>query len=242
MVITEIRLCTELNSGIYQSDRDAYAEPEKFEPTEANLALAMDKADYRCIFLAGSYGSIGAGDTWVEVDTDDGETWTVESIGDYPTINLTNPDLHRLDYRDAINALIEEGEVDRDILEELTGQVWDGHNHVDFVPHRAESYCENHRIEYYRWGEVEYSFEGSGDDSWWAISNMRIKEDWMEIGFVGTITVLCEGMTDEMFEALWENMPDNVEEFVDGDERALYCKIEDWPVILASLAEAEDED
>jgi len=226
---------TELNEGIYQSSREAESVPEEFEQTRANLALAMDTADHRRLRLAGSYGSIGAGGTWVEMDTEDGAVVVVD-----PDSATPDADDEML-YGDALGLIEVEGEVARDDLQALAGPVWDGHNHIEFVPYRAEAYCEEADEETYPWGTVTYEHqEDSSEGGWRMIAGGKVREDWVELGWhdAGGYNQGNDGpLTRDEFEAMWEDVPEGVESFSDdpNEARGLFCRAEDVDRIMVSV-------
>lgn len=75
----KIKIWTELNQGIYKSDREARAVPTIFDATKANLEFARAVALRESWENRGAYGSIGAGDTYVAiVDDDGGELWKTD--------------------------------------------------------------------------------------------------------------------------------------------------------------------
>ncbi len=234
MQATEIRLVTELDQAISRGDRDAWAVPVAQEPTRANLALAMDTADHRRISLGGVYGGIGCGETHVEIDTDDGDTLTVVATDqDEPVL-----DTHaEIGYFDASGAMPETGELDRDELSEITGSVWDGNNHVEFVPVRAQDYCEDEDSETEPWGTIHYGFDGQNR----YIANTTVRDGWVLLGWDdcgGYDGNSASALNQAQFDALWEmrcirgrgvGLPDCIEEFAEdaSDARALFCRGDD---------------
>ena len=153
-----IRVVTRLNKGIYRSDREAWEKRDiELPATRAHLAYALDVADYRSIETTGSYGTIGAGSTNVEIDTPDG----VLTVDDYPD----RADLPEM----------EDGNIDEfagNILA-MQGSVWDGNNHVPFTPSRSLAWLsdDKRRVEdshcIVQWpGSDEYAPEVEAVPGW----------------------------------------------------------------------------
>ena len=222
----KIQMHTELDQGIYQSDRDAYAVPEKMDATRANLAYLLDWADYRRIETQGSFGNIGCGETIVTLIADD-ET----------EIEVTE------DNEDEIFSMIhEDGSLSRDQLSAITGDVWDGNNHQFFIPLRSEQYCSEPDVETYPWGTITYRVE----DEWRMIDSDTIHPDWVMLAWNHNGGYNAGLLPRSQFEQIRENpnpFDKLIDEFTDDQSEtvALFCKKSNLPQVKQILAELEAE-
>lgn len=163
-----ITLKTRLYDGIYRSDREHYENSDETWPNDnAHLALALDMRDWRRIDTRGTYGGIGAGHTWVEVD--DEEIVTAE------------------DERETV--FDDDGELTDDeqanVLE-LYGDVWDGNNHIEFVPRRAMRYVDNPSVPLGEHGLLVVDQTGDptdvvGEDGWTLLDSRECGHEKWEL-------------------------------------------------------------
>ncbi len=144
--ISEFRIRYDLHPGL--ADAHRMNDPdygETFPATRAQLAFALDWMEYKNIELAGSYGSAGC---YLVAVMGDGEGEVrIATDADHDDGDITEARAEEL--------LTEDGSVDADDVHGLHGSVWDGHNHVPFVPSRALAWL-------------------SEEDSWRRISDHRL--------------------------------------------------------------------
>lgn len=144
-----VRVVTVLNDAVGGGDVEA-----EWPASYATIALAMDYAERRRIYLDGCYGGIGRGGTWVELDMPDGGPLIIDSddperdVGDVPDGLPVGPD---------------DAEGYADAVAEITGDVWDGKNHVVFLPTRALEYgaYSDVEIDNGAWGRITLDRDGS---------------------------------------------------------------------------------
>ena len=128
-----IRVCERLHEGVTGGGATSILYP--CQPlTHADLAFARDYRDYHAAYNRGPWGNVGCGSMWVEIVDADGNATEIDTDGE-----------------DDIAGDFPRGELGRGALDEITGSVWDGSNHVDFVPRRSEPFCAERRTES-RWG------------------------------------------------------------------------------------------
>jgi len=152
--ISEFRVRYSLNPGL--SDASRLNDPdcgETFPATRAQLAYALDWVDHENISLAGQYGDAGC---HLVAIMDDGE------------IPLCDDDCDgddRITEARAIELLTADGEVDADEVHALHEDVWDGHNHIPFVPSRSLSWLSE-EDSWERMGHllVKWGSEGEYED------------------------------------------------------------------------------
>ena len=136
---------------------------EHFSATRAGLAFALDKCDYECLLLRGSYGAAGAAvyaimrDGEVAVTTDE----AYDCVGDN---HISEAHAHEL--------LLSDGELDSDAVHGLRVTVWDGNNHVAFTPARSLRLLSGEAA-YERIGHALVRWNDDG-----GIDNMRFDEGW----------------------------------------------------------------
>lgn len=150
---------------------------EAIPATRAGLAYALDRRDHLALWLRGAYGAATAS-LWAimgrgAVQISDESCWP------WPDNCITTA---RAD-----DLLTADGEIDPGAVHDLRGYVWDGSNHVDFVPTRSlrwlsgadrwqrfghvlalwaeEGYVEDVSIDD-GWGVADEYWGGSGNENW----------------------------------------------------------------------------
>ena len=126
--LKSVEVITTLHSGIYQSDREHAAKPIVFEPTQAGIMFALDTAGYKFLSNRGSYGSIGCGTTAVYLIFKNGARFIVNDLDD-----IDNELWDKLPT----------GKLNENDVMEITGNVWDGNNHISFFPENSWRYVDN---------------------------------------------------------------------------------------------------
>ena len=158
-------------------------------------------------------------------------------------------DTPRMTEREAFAALSEEGSLTRAQLNRITGAVWDGNNHVEYVPDRSQAYCHEPDVDEYPWGTVTYEYqENYPNQGWLLIVGTTLNEGWVELGWHdpgGYNQASDSGLTRDEFEDLWQDYRHLVglESFEDepNEARELFCRAEDWERILAESVRGDDE-
>jgi hypothetical protein len=208
----EIKMVTTLDKGIYQSDREAWAVPETMEATKANLSYMLDWRDYRLLDTKGCFGGIGMGTT---------EVFLVDDEENEILVTDENEDT-------VYSSIEEEGELSRDDLNEITGKVWDGNNHVFFYPKRSEQYCDEDEIEYYAWGHVKYNDEHT-------FNGIDVSPGWVLLGGIDQYYWDDGELSRDEFDELLEmdEPPSDIEKFTDdeNDTVALFATEKNYKVI-----------
>ena len=207
---------------------------------QAAVSYALDSAAYHGISTRGSHG-ISAVDA-VLLDADDeplaviadaeaarsgvewDETWDAPTFGEY----------------DVLGEVAEGGELTRSDLDEITGSLWDGNNHVEFCPPRSQEFCDEEDIEEESWGTVTYMTETYGDEAVRTISHTACKPDWACLGWEdmsGYDTAGDALLTREQFDALEDLSIDGVEQFTDDPDEvnAYFCLKTDADRIIAEI-------
>ena len=126
--LKSVEVITTLHSGIYQSDREHAAKPVIFEPTRAGIIFALDTAGYKSLSNCGSYGSIGCGTTDVYLIFENNARHAINDLDDIDNELWDN---------------LPAGKLNEDDVKEITGNVWDGNNHVPFFPEDSWRYVDN---------------------------------------------------------------------------------------------------
>jgi len=239
-----VELQTTLDNAIYRSDREQWAEPEIFDGTKSQLALALDTRDRRRIYLAGCYGGIGCGSTEALLIADD-ETERRILDENEPKFCDEEDEENTITEADAFNELPEGEPIPREDVTELQGTVWDGNNHVDFHPGRAEQYCDEEDIEPHVWGIVTYD----NDSDFRFITHAKIDPGWVCLGWDDTggwdtegAAVLTQSEFNDLFNS--ENIPAEIETFTEDacEVRAMFARKSDLEKIRAAIKQTEDED
>lgn len=102
--------------------REATAWHHDYPATRAGLALALDRRDYECLRLRGSYGAARA--------------YLVAMMGD-GEVAIDDTDENAISEHRAQELLTSDGELNPADVHGLRRAVWDGRNHVPFLPARA---------------------------------------------------------------------------------------------------------
>ena len=251
--VRAIRVRTALHDGIYASDRRARdIEGEWEEPTEARLSYALDMADRLAIENVGSFGSVGAGATWVEIELHHEQVLVVVEGYEGGPPDITNPD-REIAVGDAYALMPERGTLTREELNILTGDIWDGNNHVTSNPTRSQEYCDEPDQEEFPWGLVEYTTETDGA-GWRYITNSRVNPDWVTLiwydtgGMEDVAECLADGEEQTLLDQIqyreeFSDLPDlrplvEVYEFAGDEVEAIFCRRADLPAVLAVLRRA----
>lgn len=221
----KIQMITELNEGIYRSDRNAWAVPEEMQATRANLAYLLDWAAYRRFETRGVFGNIGCGVTSVYLITDDGEKIEVVPTNEFEIMNM----------------IPEQGSLSRELINGIRGRVWDGNNNQIFNPIRSERYCAEPDTESYPWGTVTYRME---EEEWHRIDSTTLNPGWRELAWYDRYGMLHTHISYEEMETLRKmgsDTPAPIEEFTDdeNDVIALFCRETDFPAIRKFLDEQD---
>ncbi len=131
-----ITLRTRLMGGIYQSSRDEWEESDISLPlSEKNLSFLIDSMRYRKLQTAGSYGSIGMGSTWIELDGEE-----IDLGYGYDHIMVDG------NYMENIPESSND-EIDDDEIRKLIGYIWDGNNNIPFFPENSWKFIEPYEAE-----------------------------------------------------------------------------------------------
>jgi hypothetical protein len=229
-----VRVVTEVDDALYRSLRDAYNGTQDELPlTVANLMLCLKRVEYMSTENCGSLGSIGAGSTWAEIETEDGKIITLRE-SDYAII----AEYDNNDWLIDLNSL-DDGELTRAQIDSVTGSVWDGNNHVTIEPGSLDDYCDEADIEEFEWGTVTFRNENGVR----CTDSIDVADGWVEIGDT------FDGSTNsEMPYELFRNYRDEiaemgeVEKYEDTCECVYYfCRESDFATILERVQDLDNE-
>ena len=261
MNIVKIRVISELNEGIYASERAKYGREnaDEFEPTKANLIYALDMVNYRSTELVGCYGGRGGGNTWAEIETGTGDLLVVMPEDDeYQYIDSEGNDQEdTISEDDAFEALTETVSLSREQLRDISGHVWDGNNHVLVLPNRSENYCNEDANLQFDWGVFECSRDSNGG----AEIDYKLAEGWLCLGWIDYGGYQDGELTRDQFDLLLEaNRPpkhrssepdpklekllDSISDFYDEEFEiaAMFCRTEDLSRVQSAVQELVGEE
>jgi len=146
--------------------------------SRAAVAYACDLAEYQAIDIAGGWGIstvapvlLNADGVIVAVIVGDEDEPEWDELWDAP------------EYRESdVFAAVEcDGELPREDVQAITTEsLWDGHNHVSFVPQRCEEYCQDEDSELYDWGRIVYDHN---DDGSRIVRETQIDPEWVCLGW-----------------------------------------------------------
>lgn len=144
----EVRYSLDSGLGDARVSRDWH---DDYPATRAGLALALDKRDYECLSLVGQYGAASA--------------YLVAVMGDGVVRVGDEFDENGITEGRALDLLTVDGDLDPDDVFSLHDSVWDGHNHVPFVPSRSLAWLTREDA-YERKGYalVQWNSDGGIDD------------------------------------------------------------------------------
>lgn len=163
MTISEFRLRHDLNPGLADARRlNAASADLVFPATRAGLALALDTRDHHQLELAGCYGFASC---YVLAVMGEGEIAIAEGYGDDPATTITEARAHEL--------LTADGVINPAWVHALHEPVWDGNNHVPYVPSRALAWL-THEERYERIGRARVAWNADG-----GIEDIKLDSDWV---------------------------------------------------------------
>ena len=246
-----IRLYTRLDDAIGDGGVANLIEDE-FDISRAGLAYALDMRDYEHIDNVGSYGSLGAGWSWVEVEADDITYIVGDDVEDYaPILDIVydgDESYATINEDDAMRLMPEDGETTRDQINEIVGKIWDGNNWTGYQPSRSENFCHEPDIETYPWGTAEYEIVDDGDgNAFCSLTALNVATNWICLaewsnrGFESSESRLTEDEADRLREMIDydEDTPGipEVETFEDQncDAYAIFCRVDDLPSLRLEL-------
>ena len=253
-MITRIFTRGEANPGLSRDIRESVEAEEDVEPIDqAHIAWAIDRAAYLSLEYGGNYGSASCSpylvtgwDTW-RVDAHDGRQYFMRVDDDFEDIEEDE------DAEDILSliAALPAGELDSDDLDAVSGEVWDGNNHVRInAEHSVEFLTNNDDEENHEWGVAVYSWEHDGSKT---LSETRVNDAWFEVGSVSHFSEHDDEIDDDAFRAFRDLKPGTREcelivEFnnpTDDDCVIWFAKKTDRTQVLAwfrALIEYEDDD
>lgn len=165
-----IGIRTILNEGIYRSDREHESQITEIGPLDrAHIALALDANDHEAARCCGSYGSIGAGNNEIVItsDEDEDEEYTFDPVDDL-----------ECEIESELEIELDDGELSWDEVNDWTGSVWDGHNHVVIAASRSARFVCGEDVEYD--GHVKITWE-CNEDGYRYPANTEVTDGWIEV-------------------------------------------------------------
>lgn len=163
--IGEFRLRWNLDAALADA-RSMNEHVEMFPATRAGLALALDTRDHETITAAGAWGSAGC---YVTAVMGDGEIRILED--DQLCRGARDPQDGISEDR-ARDLLLTDGELDPEDVHALRGSLWDGNNHVNFVPVRSLA-CLAGDDRFERIGHALIAWSGDG-----CVEEVRLDDGW----------------------------------------------------------------